>query len=372
MIQFLRRGGAALGAALFAVLLTGLLTGAPARADRQRDAQWYVAPMKLPEAQKLGKGGEGVVVAVIDTGVDTKHQDLRGAAVPGRYTAVNGPDDDLDSGPHGTGMAGLIAGRGHGSGDGLLGVAPRSKVMPIRPVADGVLIADGIRWAIDNGAKVINMSFQLELESDVVARAIAEAVAADVVVVAAVGNDGGEVDEPAVFPGALGVGSVDRNNRVSSFSNRGEGVDLVTYGSVMPVAAPGNKYGRSEGTSNSAALVSGVAALMRARYPDMSAAEVVDRLTGTAVDRGAQGRDNLYGHGQLDVIAALTAPRTPPSKAPVTATATPGLPADGPPIVSEPIVERRGIPPFLIIGFGLLLLILALAALMILRARRNR
>jgi subtilisin family serine protease len=139
----------------------------------------------------------------------------------------------------------------------------------------------------------------------------------------------------------------------------------------MPVAAPGNRYGRSEGTSNSAALVSGVAALMRARYPDMTAAEVVDRLTGTAVDRGANGRDNLYGHGQLDVIAALTAPRTPPKATP-TAAATTDVPADGPPIVAEPIVERRGIPPFLIIGVGVLLLVLALAALMILRARRNR
>jgi subtilisin family serine protease len=361
----LRRGGAVLGA----VLVVVLVAPAPARADRQRDAQWYFGPMKLVEAQELGNGGAGVTVAVVDTGVDSKHQDLRGATVPGRDMSLNVPANDIDTGPHGTAMAVLIAGRGHGNGAGLLGVAPRSKVMSITPVIDDVALAAGIRWAVEHGAKVINMSFHLD-SGTVVRKAIADAFAADVVLVGAVGNENGPVNQPIDFPGVLGVGSVDRSGKVLSFSNHGAGVDLVTYGSALPAALPRNKYETASGTSASSALVAGVAALLRARYPDMSAAEVVDRLTGTATDRGPTGRDNRYGYGELDVLRALTAPRTPAtaSVAP-TATAPPGAPADTP--IAIPQVTERRIPPVVIVAVGVLLLIVALAALMIVRARRR-
>ncbi|HEX5206034.1 MAG TPA: S8 family serine peptidase, partial [Actinoplanes sp.] len=251
-----------MGAALLAVLLTGL----PARADATRESQWYFGPMKLAEAQELGKGGEGVIVAVLDSGVDSSHQDLRGATVPGRNTVRDGEADDIDSGPHGTGIATLIAGRGHGSGDGLLGVAPRSKVMSVTPTEDPALLAKGIDWAIEHGAKVINMSFGQYSESGAVRQAIEKAVAADVVLVAAAGNDHKTVAFPAALPGVLAVGSVDRKSKVASFSNYGDTLDVVTYGTAMTVARPNNKYELVHGTSDSAALVSGVVALMRARY----------------------------------------------------------------------------------------------------------
>jgi subtilisin family serine protease len=334
------------------------------RADAARDAQWYLEPMRLARAQQLGKGGDGVTVAVVDTGVDGTHQDLRGAVVAGRNMAGDRPSGNVDSGPHGTGIAALIAGRGHGPGRGLLGVAPRSKIMPIRPVNDHSLVADGIRWAVEHGAKVINMSFRLHLSGDALQDAVADAVAEDVVLVGAVGNGGGEVILPAGYPGVIGVGSVDRNNRVASFSNRGAGVDLVTYGTDMPVARPGNRYALVQGTSDSSALVAGAVALIRARYPDMSAAEVVDRLTRTAIDRGPKGRDDRYGAGQLDLIAALTAPRTPPSASP-----PPPAVTDAPVVAAA---ERgTGFPPWLIVAVGVLLLIVALAGLMIVRSRRG-
>lgn len=365
MIRALRRGGAAVGA----VLLVTLLTAAPARADKQRDQQWYFGPMKLAQAQDLGKGGVGVTVAVVDTGIDGTHQDLRGASVPGLNVALNTPADNIDSGPHGTGIASLIAGRGHGSGDGILGVAPRSKVMSITPVLDRVGVANGIRWAVEHGAKVINMSFELE-SGDTVRTAIEDAVAADVVVVGAVGNEHGAVNEPAVFPGVLGVGTVERNNKIAEFSNHGDGVDLVAYGAHVPVALPHDKYELNTGTSNSSALVAGAAALIRARYPDMSAAEVVERLTGTAIDRGPKGRDDYYGYGQLDLIAALTAPRAAPSATSTAAPTASAGPGDAP-VATVPIADRNGVPPLLIVAVGLLLLVVALAALMIVRARRN-
>ena len=367
MIRTLGKGGAAIGAALLVVVVTG----AAARADSTRDSQWYFGPMKLAEAQKLGEDGKGVIVAVVDTGVDTTHQDLRGATVPGRNLLLDTADDNHDIGPHGTGIATLIAGRGHGAGTGLLGVAPRSKIMSITPASDPSLLVRGIEWAIEHGAKVINMSFLLEGASDVVQKAINEATAADVVVVAAAGNDhSAVVDEPASLPGVLAVGSVDRKNKVASFSNYGKDLDLVAYGTVMTVARPNNKYELVHGTSDSAALVSGAAALIRARYPDMSAAEVVDRLTRTATDRGAKGRDDYYGYGQLNVLAALTAPRTPPSATASTATAQAAPPGDAP-AASTPVADRSGIPAFLIVAVGVLLLVVALAALMIVRARRS-
>ncbi|GID25372.1 subtilase family protein [Paractinoplanes brasiliensis] len=334
----------------------------PARADVWRDRQWYFPEMRLEQAQQLGKGGAGVTVAVIDTGVDTRHRDLRGATVPGWVVTRNEPSDDVDTGPHGTGIATLIAGRGHGSGRGLLGVAPRSKVMPIRPVNDDLLISNGIKWAVEHGAKVVNMSFDLESDQ-VLADAIAEAYANDVVLVASAGNGGGGVVEPAAFPHVIAVGSVGRDNRIASFSNRGPEVDLVTYGVSIPVARPGGKYAVSNGTSLSSALVAGGVALIRARYPDMRAEEVVDRLLSTAVDRGAGGRDDRYGEGQMDLIAALTAPRAgksaPPSPGPARNTATASS------------TDDSGVPPLLIVGVGVLVFVAGLAFFMVVRTRRR-
>ncbi|XVU24691.1 S8 family serine peptidase [Actinoplanes sp. CA-054009] len=343
-----------------AALLLVLAGGVPARADVWRDRQWYFAPMKLAQAQKLGRGGAGVTVAVIDTGVDGRHRDLRGAVVGGRYTPRDEPAGNVTSGPHGTAMAALIAGRGHGDGDGILGVAPRSKVMPIRPVMDHALVVEGIEWAIAHGAKVINMSFELESDGTL-QRAVAKAAAADVVLVAAAGNENRGVSEPARYPGVIAVGSVGRDNKVTGFSNHGPELDVVAYGVDVPVVRPGGQYAVTNGTSVSSAIVAGAVALVRARYPDMPAAEVVDRITDTAVDRGPEGRDDRYGWGQLDVVAALTAKRAPKSESPA------------PRIVSSVPVDVRdeSIPPSLIVITGSLLMGAGLVLLMLLRRRRN-
>jgi subtilisin family serine protease len=363
VIRAFHRAGAVLGV----LLLTVSLPAAPAHADDIRDRQWYLRPMRVSQAQELGKGGAGVTVAVLDTGVDNTHQDLRGAMLPGRNMAGDPASANVDTGPHGTGMAALIAGRGHGPGRGVLGIAPRAKIISIVPVSDNVMVADGIRWATQNGVGVINMSFELELSGSALESAVAEAAAADVVLVAAVGNESAnEVILPARYPGVVGVGAVGRDNRLASFSNQGAEVDLVAYGVDMPVAEPGDKYALSDGTSDSSALVAGAAALIRARYPDMPAAEVVDRLTRTAVDRGPAGRDDGYGAGQLDLIAALTAPRTPPS-----AISSPPIVTRAPAVAVPADDAETGFPPWVIIVAGGLLLVAGLAGFMIVRSRRR-
>ncbi|AGZ45999.1 peptidase S8/S53 subtilisin kexin sedolisin [Actinoplanes friuliensis DSM 7358] len=330
-----------------------------------REQQWFWGPLKVAQAQKISKG-EGITVGLLDTGVDGTHPDLKGAVLPGRQVAQDKPSGNLDVNGHGTGMAGVIAGRGHGSNDGVLGIAPAAKIMPIRPVNDPVLVAQGIRWAVENGAKVINMSFATR-DSESLHAAVQEAIAADVVLVATAGNDG-DTDNVAEFPGGypevLAVGAVDRNNKVAKFSNHGKHVDLVAPGVEIPGPAPGGKYQRGNGTSGAAAIVAGSAALIRAEHPELSATEVMDRLTSTAIDRGDKGRDDYYGVGQLDLLAALTAeqPAAKPSQSskPVETATAPEK------------AEETGIPPLVIVGAGLVLLLAVGLVVGLLAARSRR
>ncbi|UQU65717.1 type VII secretion-associated serine protease mycosin [Couchioplanes caeruleus] len=354
---------------MLAALLIVAISAVPARADSIRDKQWYWSPMKVSEAQKITKGG-GVVVAVLDTGVDAGHPDLRGAVLPGRQIVQNKPAGNDDSVGHGTGMAGIIAGRGHGSGDGILGIAPQAKILPIRPVNDTFFVAQGIRWAVDHGAKVITLAFQID-PSENLQSALKEAAAADVVLVGAAGNEadkGNDLEYPGAYPQVLTVGAVDRRNKVAAFSNHGPQVDLAAPGVDITVPAPGNTYAEVEGSSVSAALVAGAAALIRAEHPDLTAAQVVNRLTSTAIDRGTKGRDDYYGAGQLDLMAALTAPEP---KAGSAAPATTEPPAAAPPTgpVSD---DDEGIPPLVIVAAGVVLLAAATLAVFLLARRRAR
>ncbi|MFI7597288.1 type VII secretion-associated serine protease mycosin [Actinoplanes sp. NPDC049681] len=358
-------------AAWFAVLLAAVLApAAPAHADTVRDAQWYWAPMDLAAAQRITKGS-GIIVAVLDTGVDARHPDLKGAVLPGRQTVQNKPAGNEDGFAHGTGIAGLIAGRGHGSGDGILGIAPEAKILPIRPVNDSYFVAQGIRYAVAQGAKVINMSFQTRPSEDLQS-ALRDAAAADVVLVGAAGNEakkGNKQEYPSAYPEVLTVGALQRNNKIAAFSNHGPQVDLAAPGVDITAPAPEGRYITVEGTSASAALVSGAVALIRAKHPELSAAQVVDRLKSTAIDRGAEGRDDYYGAGQLNLMAALTGPQpaaagTPP---PTGTNAPVAIPR--PPSTNDQ--DDSGIPPLVFVAAGAVLLIGAVLAAVLLSRRRR-
>jgi type VII secretion-associated serine protease mycosin len=352
--------------AVLAAIAVVFGSAVPARADSIRDKQWFWAPLEVEQAQRISKGA-GIVVAVLDTGVDAGHRDLGGAVLPGRQVVQDKPAGDLDTVGHGTGMAGVIAGRGHGDGGGVLGIAPQAKIMPITPANDTFFVAKGIRWAADHGAKVINLAFGVA-DGEGLRAAVSEAAAADVVLVSTAGNTGdkgNELEYPGAYQEVLTVGAVDRRDRVAKFSNHGPHVDLVAPGVDIPAPAPDDKYVTGTGTSGAAAIVAGAAALIRAKYPELSAAEVVQRLTGTAIDRGDKGRDDYYGAGQLDLLAALEAPQpdpagSAPAQAPAGPVAAPGAAPDD---------ADRGLPPLLFVGAGVALL-LVVGALLLARLRR--
>ena len=304
--------------AVLAGCALALAFAAPARADAVRDSEWHVGFLHLAEAQRISQG-DGVTVAVIDTGVDATHPDLQGNVLPGIDAWSPARDGHTDQRGHGTAMASLIAGHGHGDGgrDGILGVAPKAKILPVAvfppgstdaqpqyPPAD---LAAGIRWAADQGVQIINMSLGGSSDRRV-QDAVNYAASKGVVMVAAAGNlpDANEVNYPAAYEPVIAVSGIDRTGEFGSFSVSGRGVDLAAPGADIPGAIPGSGYFTASGTSNSTAIVSGVLALLKSKYPTLSPDQLFQRLKATAIDKGPAGYDNQYGWGVIDPLAALT------------------------------------------------------------------
>ncbi|MEV6972452.1 type VII secretion-associated serine protease mycosin [Kitasatospora sp. NPDC093806] len=266
--------------------------------------------------------GDGVVVAVIDGGVDGNHQDLAGQVLPGADFSGGKSDGRVDADGHGTGMASLIAGVGHGNKAGISGLAPKAKILPVKIRSGGESgdllspqsdIASAIRFAVDHGASVVNMSVGGPGRLDAEARAAVKyAVSKDVVLVASTGNSGDSgqpVDYPAAYPGVVAVGAVDEQGRIWEKSS---------FGPETTVTAPGVKVGRAtakstagyaigNGTSDATAYVSATAALIRAKYPELSAGQVINRIikSATPPPGGVTVPDSHYGYGIVDPAKAL-------------------------------------------------------------------
>nr|WP_246568978.1 S8 family serine peptidase [Polymorphospora rubra] len=254
-----------------------------------------------------------MTVAVIDTGVDP-HPDLRNNLLKGTDVAPGGSgngQEDADS--HGTGMAGLIAAHGRHQGTGALGVAPKAKILPVRDStpaspSNGDRTADGVDWAVANGASIINIS-SAGGPTPRLRASIEQAIAADVIVVAGAGNTSNApgIGFPAMYEGTIAVGATDTGGNYLATSATGPRLTISAPGIDIVSTSKGESYRKGTGTSGAAAIVSGAAALVRSKFPELSAKEVVHRLTATAVDKGPPGRDEQYGYGVLDLVAALTA-----------------------------------------------------------------
>lgn len=301
--------------------------GTPAgvvKRDQVREEQWQLGELRATHAWRHSTG-DGVTVAVVDSGVDGGHPDLAGQVLPGIDLVAQGGDGRTDPVGHGTTVAGLIAGR-NDDDNGVMGLAPHAKILPVRVLDaenrydDALIVARGVRWAVDNGARVINLSLGGSGTSPALAAALDYAFARDVVVVACTGNYSAdpapangqsrpatEVWYPAREPGVLAVTGLERETEsLWSGAITGSATVLSAPATGLVGARPGGTW-KVQGTSFAAPLVSATAALVRAKWPEMSAATVVTRLITTASDLGAVGRDDRYGYGLVDPVAALTA-----------------------------------------------------------------
>ncbi|KUM67714.1 type VII secretion-associated serine protease mycosin [Streptomyces curacoi] len=304
------------------VALTGalLLTSAPtASADYVRDKQWVIDVINFKKVWAESQG-EGVTVAVVDTGVDGSHPDLTGQVLKGMDVTGSG-DAQNDTNGHGTGMASLIAGHGHGTNnsEGVIGLAPKAKILPIKASSTGDDYrddqwAEGVRYAVDQGADVINLSFGGSSTSPdpEATEAIKYALQHNVVVVSGTGNDGtAGLEYPAKLPGVVAVGAVDESLKVWKNSNFGPGVTLTAPGVNIARAdtSEASGYAEGSGVSDATAYVSAAAALVRAKYPDLTAGQVINRLikSATFLDHDVKKvPDEEYGYGIIRPYAALT------------------------------------------------------------------
>jgi type VII secretion-associated serine protease mycosin len=272
-----------------------------------------LAPLHAARAWRHSTG-DGVIVAVLDSGVDAEHPDLAGRVLPGQDYVDGSTDGRVDPVGHGTTVASLVA----GGGDPALGLAPDARILPVRVLDENnryqhaSTVAQGVIWAVDHGADVINLSLGGQRDSEALANALAYAMANDVVVVACTGNLTGEdvprVWYPAREPGVIAVAGITFNGREpSSWPSSLIGPETVLAAPAMVTGAQaGGGYREVQGTSFSSALVTGAAALVRARWPELPAGDVVHRLVATAEDLGSPGRDPEYGYGAVDPVAALT------------------------------------------------------------------
>jgi type VII secretion-associated serine protease mycosin len=305
------------------------LTTTPALAaiPKPRSEQWWLRQWRVEKSIWPLSQGRGVTVALLDGGVEADLPDLAGRILPGGDTLGGGTNGlkDLDARQHGTNLAGMIVARGHETG--LVGIAPESQILSIRmnnqTIGSGSQenMAKAIRWAIRQRVKVINISLAGESDTGLLCdperqAAVDEALQNDVVVVAGAGNNRHERNvplQPAACPGVLAVGSVDTKGKPDHYSQpqpyvavAAPGVEIASL-SFDAAAPKGYIEEHIRGTSFATALISGVVALVRSRYPQMPAREVLRRITATAKDVAPRGRDIKTGFGIVRPYEALTA-----------------------------------------------------------------
>jgi subtilisin family serine protease len=383
---------AALAGAVSLVVSLAVLPATAAAADTIRDnQQWVLNMMNVPAAWQLTQGG-GVTVAVIDSGVNPDVSDLAGAVRTGPdYTGVSTKPSNPDWGVHGTWMASLIAGRGHAGDSGVIGVAPRSTILSIRVIPDRAdphygryshepeptiqnSLAQGIDYAVTHGAKVISMSIGYSAPNGAVKQALADAYAHGVVVVASAGNSGAPagtsdsaqtpVSFPADYPGVISVGAVNSAGAVAVFSSENLSVQVAAPGVSVPAQGRDGQYWWVSGTSPACALVAGVAALIKSKYPDLAPSLIATALTTTTTNRPPGGYNSQVGFGIVDAAAALAKAAKlaghPPAPAGIAAAARFG---GGPAAAAQPPVHPRGPGPLaLFVLFALASLLLTGAA----------
>jgi hypothetical protein len=370
--------------------------------------EWWLGGLHVTQTWPTTEGA-GITVAVLGTGVDARHPDLAGSVTTGSDFSgsgrtAGGPFWGID----GTEVAGVIAGHGHGTGreEGLLGIAPAAKILSIRVSLEfndplnsdramarrlPAAIASGITYAVDHGARVIDLPLDpgtagLTGQGNPAAAggspaeraAVAYALSKNVVLVAPAGDDGegpGLMDYPAAYPGVIAVGAVARNGQVAPFSSRRSYVSLAAPGVGLMAAIPSDGYARISSTSASSGIVAGLAALILSRFPHLTMAQVSQALTGgTTTDRAdapGTGRGIVDAARAVGLAASITLASQPRKPA---ASARPNQPER----LSTAVAHRANasalagsLVRYVVAGLGVLIVLLVVL-LLVVRSRRER
>ena len=285
-------------------------TGQVTPNDPEFAKQWGMVKTRAPEAWSRTTGDSSAVIAVVDTGVDATHPDLAGAVLPGADFVGDGKTGDPAG--HGTGVAGVIAGRGNNA-QGIAGYCWGCKILPVRSLdakgsGSSASVASGIQWATTHGADVINLSLAGDRSSTTLDVAIAQARAAGVLVVAAAGNQTKVVQDltlpqyPAATDGVIGVAATNESDAPYTWTFRGPWADLTAPGCVR-TTAPGGAYDDECGTSFAAPAVAGILGLALSAFPTAPPAAIEQALYDTSVSLS----NALAAHGRVDATALLDA-----------------------------------------------------------------
>lgn len=268
--------------------------------------------MAVTDGWAIAGGSSDITIAVLDTGVDAAHPDLEGKILTNGYNFVASSTDTADMNGHGTMVAGIIA--ANADNDlGVAGATKNCKILPVKVLDDAgngsiLLIAEGIRYAADQGADIINLSLGSAEYSQQLQEAVDYAYAKGILVVAASGNTSGAIDYPAACHNVLAVGAVTSKNAFAPYSNYGSSQALVAVGTgVFSTSSAGGLpgYAAGTGTSFAAPFVSSLAALLLSENSSLSPAELTDILEKTSTDLGDTGWDQYYGYGLINFDAAL-------------------------------------------------------------------
>ncbi|MEB3329212.1 MAG: S8 family serine peptidase [Candidatus Sericytochromatia bacterium] len=285
------------------------------KVDPLRQEQWYLETMGVPTVWAAGRATKSVTVAIVDTGVDLKHPDLQGKLVSGWNAADPGapPQDVLG---HGTMCAGLV-GAVADNAQGIAGVAPNAKLLPVKVGNSASSVVDAMMWAADH-ADLITMSLsfkpnmsQYPMAVEATKRAAEYVMSKGVPMVCSMGNTGtSSRNVPSAFaghevPNLIAVGATDRNDKVTSFSTYGNWCSVSAPGASIITTAMGGGYKAVSGTSFSTPLTAGVVALMLGAGIDRDPGVIKQRLQATAVDIGAPGYDEKAGAGRVDAARAV-------------------------------------------------------------------
>lgn len=276
--------------------------------DFYYDKQAYLKQINAEEGWKIEKENKQISIAVLDTGVDLNHPDLRGNLVPG-INLIDPLKVPMDDHGHGTQVSGVLGAIGNNN-RGIAGILWSTNIMPVKVLdkegeGSPFTTSQGIYQSIDKGATIVLLSLGGPVFSKTLQEAVEYAEDHGVLVIAATGNEGARVNYPAALPSVLAVGAVDSQNRTVRYSNSGPEVSVVAPGNVYTTRISGG-YGSHSGTSMSAPQVAGLAALILKKYPNLKPSEVRNHIIYTSKDVHQQGWDVQTGHGRIDMAKALS------------------------------------------------------------------